>query len=150
MRWLHVLTFVVLTLTTTAASAKVCSQSDGMKAEDAVDSLHTWAEIHAAFARYAPQCDDGGVAEGFSDRIVHLLASNWGALPVLYELARTDPGFGRFVLRHIDSTVNTDELRAITKHAESQCPSGYKRLCGETDDAAMAALAEAARAENDP
>ncbi len=150
MRWPHALTFAVLTLATSAASAKVCSQSDGMTAEGAVDSLHTWAEIHAAFARYAPQCDDGGVAEGFSDRIVHLLASNWDALPELDKLARTDPGFGRFVLRHIDATADTDELRAITKNAESQCPSGHKRLCAETDVAALAAIAEEAKAENDP
>ncbi len=125
-----------------SASANTCSQADGEAAADAVDHLTDWSAVHGAYKRFAPQCDDGGVAEGFSDGIVHLLATKWGTLPSLGKLFKEQDAFMHFVLRHVDSTTDYDELRAVVAHSTSKCPSGYAVLCRRLNDAASAALSE--------
>ena len=138
---LRLVTVVTLALATPSAYTADCPSN----AENAIDSLHTWADVHAAFTRFAPQCDDGGVAEGFSDRIVHLLASNWAALPALYKIMEKDAGFGPFVLKHIDATTDSDELDAIAKMSVSTCPGGRSALCAAIHRAALGAIAEGDR-----
>jgi proteic killer suppression protein len=53
-----------------------CSQSLGTEAENAVDTMKSWSSIYSGFKKYK-SCDDGGVAEGFTEAVVHLLASDW-------------------------------------------------------------------------
>jgi hypothetical protein len=49
-------------------------------------------------------CDDGSIAEGFSESVTRLLADDWEALPALQSLTTMDASFQTFVLRHIDET----------------------------------------------
>ncbi len=147
MNVLRLVIVAALMLVMSDSNAKVCSQADGRSAEDAVDHLNTWSDIHAAFVRYTPQCDDGAVAEGFSDRIVHLLAVNWAALPVLHRLVKNDISFRRFIFRHIDPSTDTDELRAIAKQSTSQCTDSVQKLCAQLNEAALAAIKEAEQYE---
>ena len=61
------------------ASVTACNRALEMKAQDRIDHLDTWSAIYEASRRLAA-CDDGSVGEGFSDSIVHHLASDWTSL----------------------------------------------------------------------
>jgi hypothetical protein len=50
-------------------------------------------------------------------------------LPQLAKLAGNDGGFKRFVLKHVDHTLNDDDLKKISTNAAGGCPEGLARLC---------------------
>ena len=106
-----------------------------MDADAATDSMKSWPAVYRVFKRYR-QCDDGGVAEGFSDAIVQLLALHWSRVGELSRLVRKDPLFERFVIQHIDQTADWDQEKAIVIHARDHCPSGMNALCGRLEKAA--------------
>lgn len=59
-----------------SAGQKTCTQSDEKQALDESDGLNDWNALHRNFIRFA-QCDDGAVAEGYSDAIGRLLVHDW-------------------------------------------------------------------------
>ena len=124
------------------AWAQPCSMADAQAAENAVDQLDSWQAIHAAYRRYA-HCDDGSIAEGFTDKVVHLLATRWGSLGQAQRIAAHDSGFQSFMLRHIDSTALTSELDRIAHSARHQCPRSATVLCKQIAGAAEAANSDA-------
>lgn len=142
MKFLLLLLASILEMTTSVAHAKICSNSDGIKAEEATDHLNSWPDIRAAFVRYAPQCDDGGVAEGFSDDVVHLLATNWRALSELDAMTKKDGTFKKFVLGHINASTDLNELRMIAQQSKDDCSKKYKPLCKQLNEAALQAINE--------
>lgn len=150
MKILFLIIAFALELMTPVALAKTCSRSDGMRAEEAVDHLNSWSDIHAAFVRYAPQCDDGGIAEGYSDRVVHLLATKWESLPELEAMIRKDAAFKRFVLAHVDATADTDELRAIARQSKANCMKQHQLFCMQLEHAAFEAIKEEEKFEQTP
>lgn len=105
-----------------------CSQQDAMEADAATDHMQSWAAVYRVFKRYG-KCDDGGIAEGNSDRIVTLLALHWQSVGQLSKLIEKDPQFGDFVIEHIDETVPFDQEKMIVAHARAHCPSGLDALC---------------------
>jgi len=66
-----------LLATTCSAATNDCSEAQA--AGNATDSMKSWTSIYSGFKRYG-KCDDGGIAEGFTDAVVHLLASKWSSL----------------------------------------------------------------------
>jgi len=80
------------------------------------------------FTRFS-QCDDGGIAEGYSDAIGKLLADKWNQFPDLVKLAGKDKSFQSFVLRHLDETLPDDMLKKVAQNAKSQCPRDAAGLC---------------------
>jgi len=110
---------------TFAASERRCAL-----AEEATDGLNSWAKVHAAFRRYAG-CDDGGVAEGYADKIEKLLADHWAQLGVLLKLSKSDPAFEAFVLRHLGEITTLPNAVIITKLAKSSCPAEGRAFCGK-------------------
>jgi hypothetical protein len=92
--------------------------------------LHSWPHIMVMFRKFR-QCDDGGIAEGNSEAIVRLLADRWETLPVLSELSSQSPAFRRWVLSHLDCTVNAEDLEKIESHAKLNCPGHLENLCQE-------------------
>jgi hypothetical protein len=117
-------------------SAARCSQDDAMEADAATDFLKDWAAIYRVFKRYA-KCDDGAIAEGYSDAIVQLLALHWSRIGELSKLTRKDPMFEKFVLWHIDETASWDQEKMIAAHARYQCPPGLEELCKRLEKAAQ-------------
>lgn len=115
-----------------------CSQQDVMKADEAVDHLKSWTAVHRVFRQYG-KCDDGGIAEGYSDAVAKLLAWHWASLNELTRLTQKDPLFERFVLAHVDQTIGLDEGKAIIVNARDQCPAGAQSLCRRLGKAARAA-----------
>lgn len=106
----------------------LCSASDAYRAEVQVPVAQDWQALYAAYRRFHP-CDDGAIAEGYSDVVVRLLANHWQTMPRFVGLAHKDPAFGDFVLRHLDETMSLEDAEAIKYHVAHQCPAGRRQLC---------------------
>src|SRR5882672_6599027 len=133
-------TIVALTLSA-SVSTLLCSHCDD--AFRAVLKLRNWRDLNSTRQRY-PDCDDGGVGEGYADFVVHTLATRWSTLNQLTNIVGKDPSFLEFVVRHIDATADTDDLKKIRQNAQHLCPRGAAALCVSVSIQAIAALAEAA------
>ena len=120
----------------------VCSPTAGARAstQDQCDEKQdqwfhqadpkTWGGLYRLFKSFG-QCDDGAIAEGFSEDVAQLFLNQWTHLEVLNRLIASDKSFRKFVLRHIDATLNESELKDIADKAKSHCPVGHEKLCLE-------------------
>ena len=137
---------LALTVATNAfpndGSDRLCTKSEAMQAEKEVDSLKNWSDIYRSYRKFS-QCDDGAIAEGFSDAVGKLLSNHWGQLGRLITLAKTNRNFERFVVKHIDESLSRDTLQRISNNARSSCPAGGQRLCGLIASAASDKLTSA-------
>ncbi|MDF3983948.1 hypothetical protein P3W23_18290 [Luteibacter sp. PPL554] len=88
-------------------------------------------------------CDDGELAEGYSDAVVTLFAQNWSHFGQFVALARDDAAFQRWTMKHIDASASTDDLKKIVEHT-SRCTvkADEKELCSMIRESAEAALSE--------
>lgn len=130
------LTMAWLSLVPPSLAQNPCTDAEETKAEKQVDSLKTWDQVYRSYKKFAPQCDDGAVAEGYSDAVGKLLANHWEHFPRLVKLVKGDKGFKQFVVRHVDESLSDDTLRRISKNARSRCPADAKGLCSLIADAA--------------
>jgi len=112
------------------AHGKTCTPNDAMAADAMVDHLDSWIKVKETFIKYG-HCDDGEIAEGNSEAIARLLVDHWKFLPQLEAMIKHNPPLKTFVLRHIDTTLDTDDLDTIKTLASSSCPSGMNALCQE-------------------
>jgi hypothetical protein len=110
------------------AQGKVCTEAEAQKAMDESDRLTSWNSAYQFFKSFQ-HCDDGAIADGYSDAVAKLLAKDWKHLSVLNDLVSKDKDFKEFVFRHIDETADSDDLKAIIKNAKYRCPSGKRALC---------------------
>jgi hypothetical protein len=108
--------------------AKPCTREDAIRADHEASSLRGWAEVYKSYKNFA-QCDDGGIAEGYSDSVARLLSEKWASADQLNRLSSRDRGFEKFVLRHIDELMTPDQANKIRDNADTRCPSHAKRLC---------------------
>jgi hypothetical protein len=115
-----------------------CSASEERQAEKEIDALKTWGRIYRSYERFA-HCDDGAVAEGYSDAVGKLLANGWRQFPDLVKLSKADNNFETFVVKHVDESLPGDILQGISKNARSACPADAKGLCARIADAASGA-----------
>jgi len=118
-----------------SASAKECTPVQARSAEAIAATRHTWQEIHAAYRLFA-HCDDGAIAEGFTQSVVHHLASRWSALPEAERLFVQDTQFEVFVIKHIDASASNKELEQIIEQSTRRCPAGAQALCRKLEKAA--------------
>jgi hypothetical protein len=107
---------------------KPCTRQEAMAAENDVDNSKNWDSLYKSYQRFS-HCDDGAIAEGYSDDVGNLLANNWEEFPKLAKLAHANHGFQRFVIKHVDDTVPADTLKKIYENAKSHCPAGEGQLC---------------------
>lgn len=113
-----------------AAYGKSCTPEQAEAADELIDHLDSWEKVDNARKKFG-DCDDGSIAEGNSEAVARLLVDHWNTLPKLAELIRHDPPLKQFVLRHIDSTLDTADLRKIMKLATSSCSKNLARLCAD-------------------
>ncbi|MES2295934.1 MAG: hypothetical protein V4582_02780 [Pseudomonadota bacterium] len=126
------------------AQAQNCSSREQEAADAMLDHLDNWQALAVAHKNYG-QCDDGSIAEGYSEAVARLLVDHWHSVPTLANMIRTDRSFKRFVLHHIDSTLDTRELERIIALASASCPPGLQYLCGELRVSAKRALSDQQR-----
>ena len=109
-------------------SAARCTRAISDAADRDLDRLKSWVAVYRTFRLYR-QCDDGGIAEGYSDAIAILLTEHWLDVTALSKLSKSHPLFERFVLRHIDGLMSPEQSQLIKENARNRCPAGAKRLC---------------------
>jgi hypothetical protein len=125
---LSVTTGAVFAVQAQGAKPQICTDDEAMHALDEADALKDWGGVYRSFKRFA-RCDDGAIAEGYSDSVGRLLSQDWQHVNALFRFASSDNAFRQFVLRHIDETLNGDTLNAIADNAAPQCPPRRSQLC---------------------
>jgi hypothetical protein len=103
-----------------------------------------WSELRT-WRQEFPECDDGYLADGVSEFVTASLSKRWGDVPSLQVVVAREPEFEGFVLRHIDATADSGNLKAVVNNATKRCPDGAAPLCTAMANAARSALAEQAK-----
>ncbi len=120
MTTLLIATTIVLTLSNGSTTQVAnCSSADARAAEEGVDRLRTWADLHRAFARFAA-CDDGAIAEGWSDFVARTLATRWNRTTDLQRLVAKDEAFRNFV---IGISTRPQRLKILSKPTPTRLES---------------------------
>lgn len=120
------------------ADGRICTKEEAQAAEAVAATAQSLGQLHRQFERYS-HCDDGAIAEGFSEAVTFLLAERWQKVQRSYKVLRHDLAFRAFVIRHIDETVPTERLNHIAENAQKRCSSEMKELCLEIQIAAKKA-----------
>lgn len=126
------------------ADGRICTKQEARAAEAVAATARTLEQLHRQFERYS-HCDDGAIAEGFSEAVTWLLAERWQDVLRSYKVLKHDSAFRVFVIRHIDETVPTERLNQITENASNRCSGSMKDFCRDIEMAAK----KAANAESD-
>ena len=107
-----------------------------------VDVVGSWPSLlkhHTTFA----SCDDGALAEGYSDAVVTMFAMRWDQFRVFVTLSRRHPAFRSWAIGHIDATAADDHLKKIALNAATCIDDVTTRsLCRTIEQAAADALTE--------
>lgn len=109
-----------------AAPQRKCDEGTSKQALDHSEP-RDWNELYQLFQNYGA-CDDGAVADRFSADVGGLLLAQWTRIATLNRLA-ANKAFERFVIHHIDTTIDEDDLLGILELSKSHCPAAEKRLC---------------------
>ncbi len=123
-----VVTALVLAVGMPPAQAKVCTEHDAVAADAMVDRLDSWSKVDEAYTRYG-HCDDGEIADGNAEAIARLLVDHWQSLPQLNALIQRNARLKDFVVRHVNSTLDTGDLEKIEQLSTSSCPADASVLC---------------------
>jgi hypothetical protein len=117
----------ISTATARAPSQQNCDEKLEKRAHDQPEPKD-WNGLYRIFKQFGA-CDDGVIGERFSADVAQLFAKQWTHLDALNRLAAADKLFEQFVLRHIDTTLDEDDLLHITDNSKSRCPAGQQRIC---------------------
>lgn len=128
-------------LSTTVAHAATPECPNDELAEVSTTHLKTWDDLYSSYKKFR-QCDDGAIAEGYSDFVARTLANRWDELSTLNKLVAKDADFRIFVVRHVDATADFGDLAKTSANAQRRCPRGAEALCAAIHDAAESALGE--------
>ena len=124
------------------AQSHACSAADSEQADKEASKLQTWDSLHHSYNRFVPRCDDGSIAEGYSESVRRLFIDHWEKVGRFANLSADDQGFEKFVLRHVDATIDIRDLKQIKRNATHNCPIGQTNLCRQIILAADRALRE--------
>ncbi|NHZ96616.1 hypothetical protein [Massilia sp. CCM 8734] len=126
-------------LSPAAHAKKKCTRADADAAQAMIDHLGSWEKIDQGRRRYG-QCDDGSISDGISEAVARRLVDNWDTLPTLANLIKKDRALKPFVTRHLNETLNSEDLEKIQVLATSSCLPGLKKLCADLNRAATEGL----------
>src|SRR5579863_4628673 len=104
-------------------------------------TLRTWDALYKSYRSYR-SCDDGFIGENYSESVARVLVDHWNTLPRLASLAQENSDFQRFVLKHVDATLDMNDIEKINAKSRTQCPRGLQALCDDLRKQAAAALKE--------
>ena len=111
-----------------AEKSNACTKDKETQAERAIDELTSWQKVYDAYTKFV-QCDDGAIAEGYTDKISDLLAYNWKAIGELLKFIRINPQFERFILEHVDTLTTQDQAKAIIANSREHCDATAAEFC---------------------
>jgi hypothetical protein len=105
-----------------------CSAQEGSLAEAGAGSLLDWDSLEKAYAQYN-NCDEGAIGQAYSAAVARILVDHWETLPRLADIARGNPAFKAFVVKHVDQRLDAGDIKKIAENAKTLCPSGLGGLC---------------------
>ena len=132
----------LLLLVSVAAKASACPMAEERAITARLPTLKSWESLFVSFKAHVPHCDEGYIAEGYSEVVVRLLANQWATFPRLVKLSHKSSSFESFVLRHIDASAATEDLMRVQESARHHCPAGNAVVCQQVASAASSALGE--------
>ncbi|ECP3141090.1 hypothetical protein FZG11_23275, partial [Salmonella enterica] len=109
------------------------------KADMAIDSLKSWEAVDEYFSMYG-HCDVDYVNEGTSEKIIRLLVDKWGQLNELSVLVKRKATIEGYVLGHVNSTLDIDDLEKLRDYSVSGCHIDNENLCEKLHLSAISAL----------
>lgn len=118
-----------------------CTKRQEIEADHSISQAHNWKDIYNSYKKFQ-HCDDGYIAEGYSNLIVKTLAHQWDQINVLVKIVSKDKDFYAFVIRHIDATADKTELEMIISNNSKRCPKSVTKICLEIRDTAKEAFKE--------
>jgi len=118
-----------------------CSETRVIAAVKESSTLKSWQIIYDSYRKYQ-QCDDGAIAEGYSNSITGLMANYWDTLKDLKMFTETDKEFLKFVLRHIDASVDPEDVKKVSDNASQHCAADFSELCSLIKERAEEILKE--------
>lgn len=111
-----------------ADASKPCSKKDEIYIERLAAKVTNWNQLHKLYKRYH-QCDDGAIAEGFSESVSIILSQSWEQLGSLQRIIQKDASFETFILNHLDESLPEERLQSIENLARNSCPGSARKLC---------------------
>ncbi len=121
------------------AKNRSCAINEAIEAETSISTLKDWAAIYDSFKKFR-HCDDGSIAEGYSNAIVHTLADQWDEMETLVRFALTDVDFYKFILKHIDASTDKSELEMVLTNSGKHCIKLNGTICDAINKRAKSAL----------
>ena len=118
---------------------KTCTNAEAARALDEGVAVKNWSQAYRYYKRYG-HCDDGAIAEGYTESVCVMLAEDWKQVRVLNNLCLRDKKFQSFVLRHVNAVTSDENLKAITTNAGQHCPHGLSKLCKMIENQANRSL----------
>ena len=144
MRYLTALVMLIgLDAAPVSAKAHASCPTEMYQRADAslVGAARSWGALSRHHRTFV-SCDDGALAEGYSEAVVTMLADRWEQLDGLVALSGRDVTFRKWAIRHIDATASTDDLKKVVRNATRCNGPNAKTLCREIGSAARNALKE--------
>ncbi len=134
-------TLTVLFFAGQACFAQTAACPDVIAVASAVceDHLKNWNDLKQLFKRYRG-CDNGALAEGYSDFVVRTLADRWDTLEELKKLAAEDKTFEDFVLKHIDASADPAHIVVVLTNVKERCPADSAQICSAIEKAVRKTL----------
>jgi len=115
---------LLLVLLPTFSTAAECTKQDAIKAETTAAYIQSWGKLEEHYSKYW-HCDDGAIAEGYSESISFLMGNQWPEF-LSYKMGNS---FLYFVQRHIDETWDAHRLNKVAKLASSNCNKSKESIC---------------------
>jgi hypothetical protein len=122
-----------------AAHGATCSALMAQQADSEIDNMDTWTKVYEFFRKYK-SCDDGSISEGLSEAIARILLDSAGTFSAENQQAFRNKGFQQFVVRHINTTLDTVDLEKISKLTNERCAKEFIDLCTEIKSKAKQAI----------
>ncbi len=128
------LLLVLALLTMSVITRAECSKDEAMQAEATAAQLKSWNEVYGSYKKYS-HCDDGAIAEGYSESMSQMFANHWDQFGDFEKLIKTDKKFENFVIKHIDQTIAKENAVKIAENARKHCAKKSKQLCKKIESA---------------
>jgi hypothetical protein len=121
-----------------AASRNKCDEEAQMKSFSQ-EEPKSWTELYRLFKDFGA-CDAAGTSNRFSADVGRLFVNQWEQLEALNRLTIANKAFEQFVLRHLDTTIDENDLLVIADTSKTHCPAGQRRLCSLVHTKAQSTL----------
>ena len=115
---------IILLLPPSIALGEQCNQNEAIEAESTAAYIKSWNKLEEHYVSFG-HCDDGAIAEGYSESVSYLMENNW---PEFLSYKMELPFFN-FVKKHIDETWGADRLKKVAQLASNHCNKAKEAIC---------------------